>query len=111
MNMAIEELAERIRTLQPPGNQLREKKMFGALAFMLNGNMLVAALNDGSLLVRTGKEGMEDALRLPGTSIMDMNGRQMSGFIVVSGDVIEDESALGRWIDLARNFVVTLPAK
>ncbi|NGP17934.1 TfoX/Sxy family protein [Devosia aurantiaca] len=111
MSMASEELADRVRDLLPRGKNIREQKMFGGRCFMLDGNMLVAPLKDGSLLVRTGKDGMASALRREGANIMDMSGRQMSGFVLVSGDAIEDESALGEWIDLARAFVRTLPAK
>jgi hypothetical protein len=111
MSMAVEELSERIRDLLPGEEHVREQKMFGAMCFMLNGNMLVAPLKDGSLLVRTGKDGMDAALRRPGTSLMKMNGRRMNGFVVVSGDAVEDDSALGEWIDVARAFVHTLPAK
>jgi hypothetical protein len=111
MSLATEELAERIRALLPDDENIGERKMFGALAFMLDGNMLVAPLKDGTLLVRVGKDGMEAALRRPGASVMDMSGRQMGGFVVVSGDAVEDESALGEWIDTARRFVRTLPPK
>ena len=111
MSMASDELADRIRELLPPEELVREQRMFGTLAFMLNGNMLVAPLKDGSLLVRVGKDAMERSLALPGASIMDMGGRSMGGFVVVSGDAIEDEFALGEWIDRARSFVKTLPPK
>ena len=111
MSLASEELAERIRALLPPEEMAREQKMFGAIAFMVNGNMLVAPLKDGSLMVRVGKDGLEAALALPGASIMDMRGKPVSGFVVVSGDAIEDEFVLGEWIDRARSFVKTLPPK
>ncbi|MBJ3783954.1 TfoX/Sxy family protein [Devosia sediminis] len=111
MSMATDELADRVRGLLPVRGNVREQKMFGAQAFMLDGNMLVAPLKDGSLLVRVGKDGMEDALAQPGAGIMDMAGKSMGGFVVVSGDAIEDDYALGQWIDRALAFVRTLPAK
>ena len=111
MSMATEELSDRIRALLPPAANVREQKMFGARAFMLDGNMLVAPLKDGNLLVRVGKAGMDDALALPGTSIMAMTGRTMTGFVLVSGDAVEDDEALGHWIAVAQGFVRTLPAK
>jgi TfoX/Sxy family transcriptional regulator of competence genes len=111
VSMATEDLADRIRVLLPPEETIREQKMFGAQAFMLNGNMLVAPMKDGSLLVRVGKEGMDAALAQPGASIMDMGGRTMGGFVVVSGDAVENEFVLGEWIDRARAFVRTLPPK
>lgn len=110
MSMASEELANRIRDLLPDP-AIREQKMFGGIAFMLAGNMLVGPMKDGSLLVRVGKEGMDKALALPGASIMTMGSKTMTGFVVVSGDAIEEDFALGEWIDRAHTFVKTLPPK
>lgn len=111
MSMATDELADRIRALLPPNAVIREQKMFGARAFMLNGNMLVAPMKDGSLLVRVGKDGMDGALARPGANLMTMNGRTMGGFVVVSGDTIEDDERLYEWIERALFFVRTLPQK
>lgn len=111
MSMAVQELAERIRALLPPGDSIREQKMFGSIAFMLDGNMLVAPMKDGSLLVRTGKEGQADALAQPGAGVMSMTGRVMSGYVQVAGDAIEDDDALARWLERARAFLRTLPPK
>lgn len=111
MSMATEELAERIRTLLPARIHCLEKKMFGGIAFMYRGNMLVAPLKEGSMLARVGKAGMEAALALPGAAIMDMGGRSMSGFVVVSGDVIEDDEDLRDWLKRCLSFVETLPQK
>ena len=111
MSMASEDLAERIRRLMPPEESVREQKMFGGIAIMFQGNMLVCTTREGSMIVRVGKEGLADALAVPGASVMEMGGRSMSGFVVVTGDAIEDESALGEWLDRARAFVRTLPAK
>jgi hypothetical protein len=111
MSMASEELAERIRALLPPEENIHEQKMFGGIAFMLDGNMLVAPTKEGSMLVRVGKHGMEHAIRQPGARIMEMGGRAMNGFVEVSGDTIEEDFALGEWIDRARAFVKTLPKK
>jgi TfoX/Sxy family transcriptional regulator of competence genes len=111
MSMATEELAERIRALLPPHMHCVEKKMFGGIAFMHRGNMLVAPLKDGGMLARVGKDGMEEALALPGAAVMDMAGRSMSGFVVISGDAIEDDDVLAKWLERCRRFVDTLPSK
>jgi len=110
MSMACDELSDRIRSLLP-SLQLVEKKMFGGIAFMLAGNMLVCPTREGSLIVRVGKEGMADALQRPGAAVMEMGGRPMSGFVELKGDAIEDDETLAGWLDLARSFVETLPAK
>lgn len=111
MSMATEELADRIRALLPARAHCLEKKMFGGIAFMHQGNMLVAPLKDGSMLARVGKEGMDDTLTLPGAAIMDMGGRSMGGFVVVSGDALEDDEDLRDWLQRCLRFVETLPAK
>ncbi|MBN9335147.1 TfoX/Sxy family protein [Devosia sp.] len=111
MSMASEELVDRIRDLLPPRIHCIEKKMFGGVAFMHRGNMLVAPLKDGSMLARVGKDGMDDALALSGVSTMNMGERSMTGFVVVSGDAIEDDDDLRTWLDRCLAFVETLPQK
>lgn len=111
MSLASEDLSDRIRSLLPPMLPVTEKKMFGGRCFMLAGNMLVCPMKDGSLLVRVGKEAYEQTLTLPGVEPMNMGARTMSGFVAVSGDMLEDEEALSDWIARARAFVDTLPPK
>ncbi len=111
MDMSVIELADRIRERLGTGPDIAEKKMFGAMAFMRHGNMVVAPMKGGALLVRVGKDGMEAALARPGAMPMDMGGKTMGGFVVVSGDVLEDDEVLDQWIDLAEGFVRTLPPK
>ena len=110
MSMAVDELADRIRPLMPPQGRIEEKRMFGGMAVMLNGNMVVCPTREGSLIVRVGKEGMADALA-DGAAPMEMGGRVMSGFVLVTGDALEDDEALASWIDRALAFATTLPAK
>ncbi|WP_291417289.1 TfoX/Sxy family protein [Devosia sp.] len=111
MSMATDDLAERIRAVLPARVHCLEKKMFGGIAFMYQGNMLVAPLRDGSMLARVGKDGMEEALALPGAGIMDMGGRSMGGFVVVAGDALEDDDDLREWLQRCLHFVQTLPQK
>ena len=111
MSLASEELSDRIRALLPPLLAVSEQKMFGGRCFMLDGNMLVCPVKDGGLLVRVGKDGYSDALTLPGAEPMTMGSKTMSGFIQVTGDVLEDDDVLLGWIDRARAFVGTLPGK
>lgn len=109
--MACDDLSDRIRGRLESLSFMTEQKMFGGRAFMHRGNMLVCPTKDGSLIVRVGKNGLEAALAQPGAAIMNMAGRSMSGFVVVSGDALEDDERLFAWIDRARQFVDTLPAK
>lgn len=111
MSWEVDELADRIRARIGDRPNVREQKMFGAIAFMLDGNMLVAPMKGGALLCRVGKDAYNEALKLPGAAPMVMKGRTMSGFVQVSGDVLESEDALNDWIARAERFVATLPAK
>lgn len=110
-DLAVEELSERIRAQIGDRPGVREQRMFGGVAFMVHGNMLVGPMKGGGLLVRVGKDGFEDALQRPGAEPMMMKGRAMSGFVEVSGDAIETDEALADWIALADAFVATLPPK
>lgn len=111
MSEQSEELARRIRGHFGLRPDLSEQRMMGGVCFMLSGNMVVGPLKDGSLLVRVGKENYEAALARPGAGPMTFTGRAMSGFIQVDYDAIEDDEALGGWIDYAEAFVRTLPPK
>jgi TfoX/Sxy family transcriptional regulator of competence genes len=111
LSPAAEELAERIRGQIGLLPGITERKMFGGLAFMLDGNMLVGLLKDGGLLARVGKPGYADALARPGAAPMTFTGREMSGFVQVHDEGIETDAALADWIELARRFVITLPKK
>lgn len=111
MSLASEELSHRLRALLAPVPFVTEQKMFGGRAFMLSGNMLVAATKQGSLLVRVGRHASQQLLSLPGAAPMTMGARTMAGFLEVSGDVLEDDAALADWMNRARLFVATLPPK
>lgn len=111
MSLASEELSDRIRGHLGSHPGLTEQKMFGGRCFMLDGNMLVCPIKDGGLLVRVGKDRYDAALALPGARPMTMGARTMSGFVEVTGDVLEDDEVLLGWVALARSFVATLPAK
>ena len=111
MSLASDELSDRIRQHLGTDPTVREQKMFGGRCFMLGGNMLVCPIKDGGMLVRVGKDGYDAALALPGAGPMTMGVRTMSGFVEVSGDVLEDDEVLLDWIELARSFVDTLPPK
>jgi len=111
MSMASQELADRIRLQLACDPFVSERKMMGGVAFMWHGNMLVGPMKDGSLLVRCGKDAYAATLELPGAAPMSFTGRTMTGFVVVTGDAIEDDDRLAQWIAIARTFVATLPAK
>jgi TfoX/Sxy family transcriptional regulator of competence genes len=105
------ELADRIRSLLPD-EPVVEKKMFGGLAFLVGGNMSVAASGQGGLLVRVDPAQTDALLQEPGVDVFDMGGRgPMKGWLRVSGDVLDDDSALAAWVNRGIAFVRSLPPK
>jgi TfoX/Sxy family transcriptional regulator of competence genes len=102
-------LSERIRERLADVPGVTDKRMFGGIAFLTNGNMTVGVTGD-DLMVRVGPDATDDALRQPGARLFDMTGRPMKGWVVVDGAVLDDD-VLTDWIDRARQFVATLPPK
>jgi TfoX/Sxy family transcriptional regulator of competence genes len=105
-----EELAERIRDALGRRKNIEEKKMFGGIGFLLNGNMLVGVWKD-SLIVRLGPDEGEAALREPHVKEFDITGRAMRGWVLVGPESVESDDQLNYWIERATKFVKTLPAK
>ena len=104
--MAYDEaLAERIRAVVDGEPGLTEKKMFGGLAFLIHGNMSVAASGQGGLLVHIDADDSDNLLTLPGVRAMEMRGRTMRGWLYVDDSVLDDatfEEWVGRGVDSAR---------
>ena len=88
---------------------LTERKMFGEITFMLNGNMCCGVTND-DLMVRVGAGGLEDALDQPHARPMDFTGRPMKGFVFVDAGAVGDR-VLRRWIQRGVIFAESLSAK
>jgi len=110
--MAYDEaLAARIRDRIGAAPDLSEKKMFGGLAFLIGGNMAVAASGQGGILVRVDPE-QSDAL-VAGTPAepMEMRGKQMPGWLRVPTEEVSTDAALAEWVDRGVGYARTLPAK
>jgi len=103
-------LCERIRASLPRGKRFEEKKMFGGVGFLLNGNMCVGIWRE-SLIVRLGPEEGEIALREPYVKEFDITGRAMKGWAMVLPQGLEGEDCLRFWISRAVQFVGKLPKK
>jgi len=110
--MAYDEaLAERIRdVLTDRGDRVREQKMFGGLAFMVDGHMTVGVVND-DLMARVGADGEDDALAQPHARTMDFTGRPMAGFIQVAAAGVADDDDVRAWVDRSLAFTTTLPPR
>ena len=108
--MAFDEaLAGRIRKAVAAVKGIQEKKMFGGVAFLLHGNMLVGVHKD-SLIVRIAPDDTDAALAEKDVRVFDITGRPMRGWILV-GPQGAGGAKLGKWIQRAQAFVATLPRK
>jgi TfoX/Sxy family transcriptional regulator of competence genes len=105
-----ESLAARIRDAIGPKRGVEEKKMFGGVGFLLNGNMLVGVWKD-SLIVRLGPEEGCEALLEPHVKEFDITGRAMKGWVLVAPEGVEGDDQLKGWIQRATKFVGKLPGK
>jgi TfoX/Sxy family transcriptional regulator of competence genes len=106
-----EELAQRIRALLGTQRGVSEKKMFGGLAFLVGGNMVVAASGQGGILVRVGAERSVRLVATTKASVAVMRGRPMPGWLRVSAADVKTKRQLSRWVDLGVGFARSLPAK
>ncbi|TWT60950.1 TfoX/Sxy family protein [Rubinisphaera italica] len=110
MREGEEELIERIRPLMKRRKGYSEKKMFGGVCFMINGNMCVGPWK-GALIVRLDKEGHEDTQSEPHVKPMDITGKVMKGWALVEPAGIESVEELKAWVERAVKFARSLPAK
>lgn len=109
--MAYDEgVAERVRELVGGREGFSERKMFGGVCFMLNGNMFAGVIRD-DLMLKVGKPAFEDALAQPHARPMDFAGRPMTGMVYVAPPGFESKAALQEWLDRALSFVGEMPAK
>ena len=103
-------LAQRVREEMIELPDFVEKKMFGGIGFMLQGNM-ACGVNGEDLIVRVGRERYEDALARPHTKPFDMTGRPMKGWVMVSPQGVEADEDLRDWVQQGVEFASSLPAK
>ena len=110
-NMVYDEgLVERVRKEMSGLPGYVEKKMFGGVGFMLQGNM-ACGVNGVDLIVRVGPELYESALAEPHTKVFDMTGRPMKGWVVVLSKGYETNGELKAWVQQGIEYAVSLPAK
>jgi hypothetical protein len=101
-----EVLASRVREI---AGGLAEKRMFGGLALLLAGNMAVGVIGD-DLLVRVPRESFDALLAEPGARPFEMGGRVSQGWLVVAGDVLDDD-VLAAWVARGVAYAESLPPK
>jgi TfoX/Sxy family transcriptional regulator of competence genes len=106
-----EELASRIRSPVAGEPGLGEQRMFGGLAFLINGNMSVAASGQGGVLVRVDPDDSERLVASSAATPMVMRGRAMPGWLRVDAQDLQDDGELERWVRLGVAFARVLPPK
>ena len=106
-----EDLANRIRELLSGEDAVTEKKMFGGLAFLLNGNMAVIASGQGGLLVRIDPDESDEAIAREHVSLMEMGGRSMTGWIRVAPEGLTSKDDLAPWVERGVAYTKSLPPK
>jgi hypothetical protein len=110
--MAYDEaLADRIRALAVGEPGLAEQKMFGGLAFLVNGNLAVAASGQGGLLVRVDPQESAELVETTSAEEMVMRGRSMVGWLRVESGAVEGEDELRAWTDRGLSYARSLPPK
>jgi TfoX/Sxy family transcriptional regulator of competence genes len=106
-----QELADRIRELLAGESDLTEKKMFGGLAFLIGGNMAVAASGQGGILVRVDPEQSDELVAATKARPMEMRGREMQGWLRVDSEDVGTKQELAKWVELGKSYARSLPAK
>ncbi len=97
--MAYDEaLADRIRDLLAGTSGLEEKKMFGGLAFTVNGHVAASAYHDGRLLITCSKDDFDDLQAESGAGPMLRGGKAMSGWVLVDPEAVTEDEALAVWV-------------
>jgi len=106
-----EELADRIRELVGGESGLTEKKMFGGLAFLIGGNMAVAASGQGGILVRVDPAQSDTLVAKTSARLMEMRGRSMQGWLRVGVEDLRTKRQLAKWVGLGTAYARSLPTK
>ena len=110
--MAYDEgLADRIRELIAGESSLTEQKMFGGLAFLIAGNLAVAASGQGGVLVRVDPAQSDMFVATTGARLMEMRGRSMQGWLRVDPEDVRTKRQLARWVEIGTAYARSLPAK
>jgi TfoX/Sxy family transcriptional regulator of competence genes len=105
------ELAGRIRELVASEADLTEKKMFGGLAFLIGGNMAIAASGQGGVMVRVDPDQSDTLLATTNARLAEMRGRQMPGWMRVDLPEVRTKQQLAKWVGLGVTYARSLPAK
>ena len=106
-----EDLANRIRELVLSEPGVTEQKMFGGLAFLIDGNMSVSASGQGGLLLHVDPDETDSLLAKPHAHPFEMRGRAMQGWLRVDAEGIKTKAQLQRWVTRGVDYAKSLPKK
>jgi TfoX/Sxy family transcriptional regulator of competence genes len=106
-----EDLANRIRELVLAEQGVTEKRMFGGLAFLIDGNMSVSASGQGGLLLRVDPDETDALLSKPHARPFEMRGREMQGWLRVDAEGLRTKRQLERWVARGIAYARSLPSK
>jgi TfoX/Sxy family transcriptional regulator of competence genes len=106
-----QDLAERIRRLIGGDPDLTERKMFGGLAFLISGNMAIAASGQGGAMVRVDPQQSDALVATTQASLVEMRGRAMPGWLRVSSSDLRTDDELSPWVERGIGYARSLPPK
>jgi TfoX/Sxy family transcriptional regulator of competence genes len=106
-----QELAARIRRLADGDPDLTEKKMFGGLAFLIGGNMAIAASGEGGAMVRVDPRQSDALVAATTASVVEMRGRLMSGWLHIDSADLRADEELAAWVERGTGYARSLPPK
>ncbi len=106
-----DDLAGRIRELIASEPDVTEKRMFGGLAFLVGGNMSVAASGQGGLMVRVNPEDTDALLTKPNAKPFEMRGRPVHGWLRVDAEGVRTKRDLEPWVKRGVAYARSLPSK
>jgi TfoX/Sxy family transcriptional regulator of competence genes len=106
-----EDLAERIREILEAEPAVTEKKMFGGLAFLVGGNMAIAASGQGGVLVRADPSQSDKLVDTTDAEVAVMRGRPMQGWLRVAPEHLRTRRQLAKWAHLGARYAASLPPK
>ena len=105
-----QEIDERIQNITSNWENTGSKKMFGGTCHLMNGNMVCGVYKD-YLILRLREEKGTEAFKSPHVKPFDITGRPMKGWVMVAQEGFTTENELENWLNMAREFVITLPGK
>ena len=106
-----DDLADRVRIAIGDRDGVTEKRMFGALGFLVNGNLAVSASSQGGLMVRVDPSDLDSLLAEEGVSPFEMRGRSMTGWLHVDASAATSDADIDRWVAVGVDYAGSLPPK